>query len=186
KIFSELIQTDQYVGELFSINYETAKVQIHDNERKNVGGIPSLSFLIATRVNPSNSEIDFREEDSSIILLRVMDAAHLPNSAEAERIRVEAAQRISGEVEKHWDSDGAMDTKTRVYLGYAAVQCRIIGTFFLEENEKNPEAPLQINIGSDISNYYPNLILKDYKPMAQSLVSIINTLYHKIHNDYKY
>jgi hypothetical protein len=144
KIFSELIQTNQYVGELFSINYETARVQIHDNERKNVGGIPSLSFLIATRVNPSDSNIDFKEEDSSVILLRVMDAAQLPNSAEAERVRVEAAQRISGEVEKHWDSDGAMDTKTRVYLGYAAVECRIIGTFFLEEDDDNPEAPLKI------------------------------------------
>ncbi len=44
KIFSELVQTSQYVGELFSINYETAKIQIHDNERRKVGGIPSLSF----------------------------------------------------------------------------------------------------------------------------------------------
>jgi len=174
RIFSELIQTNQYVGELFSINYETAKIQIHDNERKNVGGIPSLSFLIATRVNPTDQTINFKEEDSSIILLRVMDAAQLPNSAEAERIRVEAAQRISGEIEKHWDSEGAMDTKTRVYLGYAAVECRIIGTFFLEGDEKNPEAPLKINFGSDISNYYPNRGLKVYKPNAKSLEKIVN------------
>ena len=174
RIFSDLIQTTQYVGELFSINYETARIQIHDNERKNVGGIPSLSFLIATRVNPADTSIDFREEDASIILLRVMDAAQLPNSAEAERIRVEAAQRISGEVEKHWDSDGAMDTKTRVYLGYAAVECRIIGTFFLEDDENNPEAPLKIKFGSDISNYYPNRGLKVYKPNAKALEKIVN------------
>ncbi|MBK9096842.1 MAG: DUF87 domain-containing protein [bacterium] len=173
KIFSELIQSNQYVGELFSINYETARVQIHDNERRNVGGIPSLCFLIATRVNPS-IENDFKEEDTSVILLRVMDAAQLPNSAEAERIRVEAAQRISGEIEKHWDSDGAMDTKTRVYLGYAAVQCRIIGIFFLEDDETNPEAPLQIKFGSDISNYYPNRGLKVYKPNAKSLERIVS------------
>jgi hypothetical protein len=47
--FKKLIQTKQYVGELYSINYETAKVQIHDRHRRDVGGIPSLSFLIATR-----------------------------------------------------------------------------------------------------------------------------------------
>ena len=33
--FGKLIQPTQYVGELYSINYETAKIQIHDNERKN-------------------------------------------------------------------------------------------------------------------------------------------------------
>lgn len=174
-IFSELIQPPQYVGELFSINYETAKVQIHDNERQKVGGIPSLSFLIATRINVEADEIDFKEEDASIILLRVKDAAQLPNNAEAERIRVESAQRISGETEKHWDADGVMDTKTRVYLGYAGVECRIIGTFYLDaQNEENPESPLQLKFGSDVSNYYPNRGLKVYKPNAKALQRIVN------------
>lgn len=173
--FSNLVQKSQYVGELFSINYETAKIQIHDNERKKVGGIPSLSFLIATRISPESDDIDFKEEDSSIILLRVMDAAQLPNSTDAERIRVESAQRISGETDKHWDADGIMDTKTRVYLGYAGVECRIIGTFYLDsEDDENPEALLRINFGSDISNYYPNRGLKVYKPNAKALEKIVN------------
>jgi len=47
-------------------------------------------------------------------LLRVMDAAQLPNSSEAERIRVETAQRVSGETDRHWDGEGIMDTKTRM------------------------------------------------------------------------
>ncbi|HDO23003.1 MAG TPA: hypothetical protein ENG86_09195, partial [Nitrospirae bacterium] len=84
KWFQSLIQKDQYVGELYSINYETAKIQIHDNERQKVGGIPSLSFLIATRVDPDSDDIDFKSEDASFVLLRVMDAAQLPNRAEAE------------------------------------------------------------------------------------------------------
>ena len=135
----------EYVGELFSINYEDAKVQIHDHERKKVGGIPSLSFLIATRVDPDRNDIDFKTEDASFILLRVMDAAHLPNSSEAERIRVETAQRVSGDTDTHWDGDGIMDTKTRVYLGYAGVQCRIIGTFFLESPDvENGNGKLQL------------------------------------------
>lgn len=171
--FGKLIQKSEYVGELYSINYETAKVQIHDSERRKVGGIPSLSFLIATRID-SEKDFDFKEEDSSIILLRVMDAAQLPNSAEAERIRVETAQRVSGEVDKHWDGDGAMDAKTRVYLGYAGVECRIIGTFFLDENAKDSKKPLNLKFGSDISNYYPNRGLKVFKPNAQALEVIVN------------
>ena len=172
--FKKLIQIEQYVGELYSINYESVKVQIHDKQRADVGGIPSLSFLIATRINPDSDKIDFKVEDSSIILLRVMDATQMPNSSEAERIRLETAQRVSGEPDKHWDSKGSMDEKTKVYLGYAAVECRIIGTFFFEENPSNVEGPLVLKFGSDISNYYPNRGLKVYKPNSKALEEIIN------------
>lgn len=176
KWFQQLIQKDQYVGELFSINYEKAKIQIHDIERKKVGGIPSLCFLIATRVDPDNENIDFTEEDTSFILLRVMDAAQLPNSSEAERIRVETAQRVSGDTDKHWDGEGIMDTKTRVYLGYAGIECRIIGTFYLEAStdETNLTKNLFLKFGSDVSNFYPNRGLKVYKPNGKALESIVN------------
>jgi hypothetical protein len=172
--FQKLIQTNQYVGDIYSINYETARVIIHDFYREKVGGIPSLSFLIATRVDPSKTDIDFKKEDASFVLLRVMDAAALPQDKEAERIRVETAQRISGETEKHWDDAGSMDLRTKNILGFAGVQCRIIGTFFLEENGQNGEAPLNLKFGSDISNYYPNRGLKVYKPNGKALEQIVN------------
>ena len=173
RIFQDLIQKDAYVGELFSINYENAKVQIHDNERQKVGGIPSLSFLIATRVDPDREDIDFKSEDASFILLRVMDAAQLPNSPEAERIRVETAQRVSGDTETHWESSGVMDPKTRVYLGFAGVQCRIIGTFYLDESN-GEQNKLRLKFGSDLSNFYPNRGLKVYKPNGKSLETVVN------------
>ncbi len=176
KWFQQLVQKSEYVGELFSIDYENAKIQIHDNERQKVGGIPSLSFLIATRIDPENAEIDFKEEDASFILLRVMDAAQLPNNSEAERIRVETAQRVSGDTDRHWDGDGIMDTKTRVYLGYAGVQCRIIGTFYLDTptEEQNKNSRLHLKFGSDLSNFYPNRGLKVYKPNGKALELIVN------------
>jgi len=175
KWFTKMIQKNEYVGELFSINYESAKIQIHDNERKKVGGIPSLSFLIATRIDPDLDNIDYKAEDSSFILLRVMDAAQLPNNSEAERIRVETAQRVSGDTNTHWDGDGIMDPKTRVYLGYAGVQCRIIGTFYLDDgNEENSHENLNLKFGSDISNFYPNRGLKVYKPNGEALRHIVN------------
>ncbi|MFW6224786.1 MAG: helicase HerA domain-containing protein [Bacteroidota bacterium] len=172
--FKKLIQPDEYVGDLYSINYETARVIIHDYYREKVGGIPSLSFLIASRVDPNSNDIDYKEEDSSFILLRVMDSASLPQDKEAERIRVETAQRISGETEKHWDDSGTMDLRTKNLLGFAGVQCRIIGTFYLEENTGNGEAPLNLKFGSDISNYYPNRGLKVFKPNGAALESIVN------------
>ena len=170
----KLIQTEQYIGDLYSINYETARVMVHDFHRQKVGGIPSLCFLIATRVDPKSDNIDFKSEDSSFILLRIMDSASLPQDKEAERIRVETAQRISGETEKNWDEKGAMDSRTRNLLGFAGVQCRIIGTFYLEENQPNSQSPLNLKFGSDISNYYPNRGLKVYKPNSSALEAIVN------------
>lgn len=177
--FKKLIQVSEQIGDLYSINYESARVIIHDSERKKVGGIPSLSFLIASRICPEDNNedfqrLDYKSEDASFILLRVMDSAPLPQDKEAERIRVETAQRVSGEPEKHWDGEGTMDGKTRVLLGYAGIQCRIIGTFYLEDQPDNVEAPLFLKFGSDISNYYPNRGLKVYKPNATALELIVN------------
>jgi hypothetical protein len=185
-IIGKLLIPEQYVGELYSINYETAKVQIHDKQRQNTGGIPSLSFLVATRINPSALQgINFDEEDTSLILLRVMDAAPLPNASEAERIRVETAQRVSGEIEKHWDSSETMDAKTRVYLGYSAIECRIIGTYFLEKASNESGGHIDLRFGCDISNFYPNRGLKVYKPTGESLESLINYIDPSVIEDHR-
>ncbi|MDR0603226.1 MAG: ATP-binding protein, partial [Bacteroidales bacterium] len=174
KWFQQLIQPENLVGDLYSINYETARVIIHDKHRHDVGGIPSLSFLIASRIDTNNSDIDFKAEDTSFILLRVKDAAALPQDKEAERIRVETAQRISGETDKNWDDASSMDVRTKNLLSFAGVECRIIGTFFLEENSQDSEAPLILKFGSDISNYYSNKGFKVYKPNGKALELIVN------------
>ncbi len=82
KLLAQLVDPAAYVGEVYSLGYEEALVQIHDYHRKQVGGIPALSFLLATRVS-SEAKIDVREEDASIVLLRVLDKAELPKAPEA-------------------------------------------------------------------------------------------------------
>lgn len=189
KWFQKLIQENQYVGELYSINYETAKVIIHDYHRKEVGGIPSLSFLIATRINPFIDEtINFTKEDSSIILLRVMDATLLPQDKDNERVKTETAQRLLGEKE-NWgiDLDKTIDTNTRqTLLAVAGIQCRIIGTFYLDlSNENQQDSDLGLKFGCDISNYYPNRGLKVYKPNAEALEKIVNFIDNSVLADYR-
>ena len=171
--FGSLLQKEQYVGEVFSIAYETARVQIHDFQRRHVGGIPALSFLLASRISTPVGEIKIEDEDSSVILLRVMDAAELPNSKHAESVRVETARNVSGETDRHWDSESAMDADTRMLLGYAGINCRILGTFYMEKDEGDAGKPV-LRFGSDISNYYPNRGLKVYKPVGDALADIVN------------
>ncbi|MGB9403727.1 MAG: DUF87 domain-containing protein, partial [Candidatus Acidiferrales bacterium] len=167
------IDGDAYVGEVYSIGYDEALVQIHDFNRQQVGGIPALSFLIATRVI-SGSIPDVRKEDSSIVLLRVLDQADLPNAQEALRVRVENAQRVSGELDKTFDHRDVMDPTTNNLLGYAGVRCRVIGTFYLDKLISEGEPKFEIVFGSDLSNYYPNRGLKVFKARGEVLRRIMN------------
>ena len=81
---------------------------------------------------------------------------------------------MSGE-DEHWDSAGVMDANTWHLLSYAGVRCRVIGTFYLEQNPKSEaEEDLVLKFGSDISNYYPNRGLKVYKPNERALANIVN------------
>ena len=125
-----LVEAEAYVGEVVSLGYNDAIVQIHDYHRKLVGGIPALCFLIGTRVSAAEV-LDPREEDASVVLLRVIDQADLPNAEEARRVRVETAQRVSGEVGLNWDDRAVMDATTHNLLSYAGIRCRVIGTFYM-------------------------------------------------------
>src|SRR6266404_6586839 len=167
-----LIEAEAYVGEIYSIGYEEALVQIHDYNRQQVGGIPALSFLIATRIIPRTTP-DVRKEDSSIVLLRVLDHADLPNSQEALRVRVENAQRVSGDLGKTFDHRDVMDPTTNNLLGYAGVRCRVIGTFYMDKLA-GEASKFELIFGSDLSNYYPNRGLKVFKARGEVLRRIVN------------
>ena len=172
-VLSGLVELDAYVGEVFSLAYESALVQVHDRHRMNAGGISALSFLLATRITPQDP-VDPRQEDTSVILLRVLDHADLPNAAEALRVRVETAQRVSGEVEKNWDHRDVMDPTTHHILSYAGLRCRVVGTFYIADLGENASQRFALSFGSDISNYYPNRGLKVFKPRADVLQKIVN------------
>ncbi|HOE10025.1 MAG TPA: DUF87 domain-containing protein [bacterium] len=168
-----LIEADAYVGEVVSLGYSEAILQIHDFHRRQVGGIPALCFLLASRVNPEMTP-DPREEDTSVILLRVMDHADLPNAEDARRVRVENAQRVSGELAVNWDDRTVMDATTHNLLSYAGVRCRVIGTYYMADLGTDSNPNWQLCFGSDISNYYPNRGLKVFKPRGEILAGIVN------------
>jgi hypothetical protein len=172
RLLKAMIQPSQYVGDVYSISYETASVQIHDRFRQDVGGIPSLCFLLATRISPSDDELDYQKEESSLILLRVMDSAPLPSDSMAERVRVELGQKVAGELEINWDHVKYMDGTTNYLLSFAGLHCRVLGTFFVDESPRLRR--LVLRFGSDLSNYYPNKGLKVYKPNEQALETIVN------------
>lgn len=170
---TNLVVDKAYVGEVYSLGYDEALVQIHDFHRQQVGGIPALSFLIATRIH-SGILTDVKREDASIVLLRVLDKADLPNAEEALRVRVESAQRVSGEVRHQWDDSTVMDATTHNLLSYAGVRCRVLGTYYMVNTDSESEPNYRLFFGSDLSNYYPNRGLKVFKPTGSVLEAIVN------------
>jgi hypothetical protein len=180
-LLHNVIEDASYVGEVFSLGYNEALVQIHDHHRQRVGGIPALAFLVATRITPGRVS-DVREEDSSVVLLRVLDQAPLPNADEALRVRVENAQRVSGELDRSWDHREVMDPTTHHLLSYAGVRCRVLGTFYIANmNDGQGGDDYRLMFGSDLSNYYPNRGLKVFKPRADRLGQIVNYRDPRIH-----
>lgn len=167
---SDLIQEEQYVGEVVNLAYQKAKIQINDSYRKKVGGVPAQCFLIATRLSAEESlnELSYDEEDCSVILLRVIDSTTLPGDMDKERILVEAVSTSHGEKE-HWDSM-IQDVATKNMMSFGALQCRVIGTFYMDEKGGN----YTLNFGNDLSNFYPNRGLKVYKPSDDALSKIVN------------
>jgi hypothetical protein len=174
EILYKLIQSGQYIGDVYSIGYDFANVQIHNFHRERVGGIPSLCFLIGTRIIPEKDEFDYQKEECSVLLLRVMDSIALPSDSEAERVRVEVSQKVSGETDIHWDDNKNMDAGTHHLLSFAGVKCRVLGTFFIDASQ-DPNK-LTLKFGSDLSNYYPNKGLKVFKPNEKALAEIVNYL----------
>ncbi len=190
-LLHKLFDADAYVGEVFSLGYEEALVQIHDVHRQRVGGIAALPFLVATRL-PSAQPADVRLEDSSVVLLRVIDQTALPNAAEALRVRVENAQRVSGELDRSWDHRDVMDPTTNQLLSYAGVRCRVLGTFYIADlpvegvtggENGTHSARYRLAFGSDLSNYYPNRGLKVFKPRSEALRTIVNYRDPRTHGD---
>ena len=77
---TQLIQPDQYVGETLKMDYRNITIVVHDHLRRKVGGIPHLSYLVATRLSQNNLSPP-QDEDSSAILLRVLGSAPLPSDS---------------------------------------------------------------------------------------------------------
>lgn len=169
QLLGRFVQADQYVGEVVSPGYDEMLIQVHDHYRKKAGGIPSLGLLVATRLAP-DADFDPADEDSTVILLRAMDGAPLPNQGEKENIRVQTAQQVTGE-KQHWDEAGVMDFHTAHELSYAGMKCTVLGTFYVVEAEPGR---LELRFGADIANFYPNRGLKVYKPVGAALDAIVN------------
>ena len=164
------IDPDRYVGDLISMDYDTAEVLIHDRLRQDVGGVPHGCLLAATRVKPGE-ELDLNEPQTSLVLLRALRASALPNDVEMKRARLEAGQRAA-DTPDNWDEAGKTDQFTLDQKRYAGAHCRILGTFRMHYASQFNR--WDFSFGGDINNFYAGQGMKVYKPAGLALERLAN------------
>ncbi len=157
-----LVQEENFVGWIYSINYERALVVSNDEWKHNVRGIPHNSFLIATSFDPKHFN-EVTEEDRQAILLRVNGSAKLPQDDEMIKTKIDGFQKAKSTFD---DGQEEYDVYTKSRMQFNGIDCRVLGTFFVRNEE--------LVLGSDIETFYSSLKLNVYMPKGKALEKIVN------------
>ncbi len=158
----ELVQDDNFIGWIYSINYEKALVISNDEWKYKVRGIPHNSFLIATSFDPKKFN-DISEEDKQVILLRVNGSSKLPQDDEMIKTKIDGFQKAKSTFD---DGQEEYDVYTKSRMQFSGIDCRVLGTFYVKNED--------LVLGSDIETFYSSLKLNVYMPKGKALEKIVN------------
>ena len=149
------LQTGLFVGRPFYLDYNRAHLLVADSWKLKAKGLPQGSFLLAYYEN--------EEDVSEAVLLRVLGPARLPTDNDMISSMVEYYKdnlRTSG-------AETQLDTFTRYEFGFSGLECRILGTFYRDENERT-------SFGADVENFYSAHNYSVVKPNDEVLELIAN------------
>ncbi len=144
------------VGVVYSMSYSRATIAIYDYDREAAGGLPKGGFLIAAK--PTG--------DEAFILLRILGETRLPAAAANDITREQAVETTAND--RPWPE--ALDAWTKDRLSLHGVECRILGTFLIDDQGKRKFA-------EDTDNYYAVSDLMVWKPDVATLDLIVNHIH---------
>lgn len=158
-----LVQPDNFVGWVYSIDYRKALVITNDSWKDHVSGIPHNSFLIAAAFNP-NKYGETLESEKEVILLRVTGVCKLPQDEDMIRTKIDNFQNQTDVYLS--DEQASFDNITKNRLQFGGLECRVLGTFYMKNQE--------LNLGSDIETFSISLRMNVYLPTREALGTIVN------------
>ena len=160
---AQLAQKENFVGWVYSIDYQNALVVTNDEWKYRVKGIPHNAFLIATAFDPDRFS-DTLEADREIILLRVIGSCKLPQDDDMIRTKIDNYQNQTSVYLEDAEKDFDSITKNKIQFG--GLNCRVLGTFYMKDNV--------LNLGSDIESFSVSMRLSVFIPKGKSLETIVN------------
>lgn len=161
----QLIQTRNFVGWIYYIDYDKAYVMTNDLWKSQASGVPHNCFLVAATFNPERY-VQTPEDEREVILLRVVGSAKLPQDDDLVRTKIDNYQQqtdIYGETNPR-----DYDDITRNQLQFGGLACNVLGTFYQREGE--------LWLGSDLESFATASRLNVYRPRESALEIIVNHL----------
>lgn len=159
---AKLLQPDNFVGWVYAIDYEFAYVMTNDLWKYRALGIPHNCFLVAASFDPQNLA-QTSEADLEVILLRVLGSAKLPQDDDLVRTKID---HFKDQKSVMGTPDRELDDITRNEMQFGGLKCRVLGTFFMDNDE--------LWLGSDLESFATATRLNVYRPHGEALSIIVN------------
>lgn len=152
-----------FIGNVFKLTYENAKILTNDAYKERVHGIPLNSFLLGATFNPSDFSSS-KEHERVVMLFRMIAPCDIPGDDDKVRTLIEHYQSKS-EIYSEDVRDG-IEPITHSWLQFGGLECEVIGSFYMNDKK--------LMFGADIEDYQSMTNIKVYKPMPNVLEYIVN------------
>lgn len=154
-IFKEGRDQKNFMGRPFYLDYNKANLLVADSWKNRVKGLPHGTFLLAFYEN--------EEEAAEAILLRILRPTKLPTDSDVIASMIEFYKdnlKTSGKESK-------LDEFTRYEFSFSGIECRVLGTFYKDEDNN-------LIYGADLENFYSAHNYSVYKATGKVLEVIAN------------
>jgi DNA helicase HerA-like ATPase len=155
-IFKQGRDPETFVGRPFYFDYARTKALVNDKWKASVGGIPVCAFLLASY----EGEPDVDE----MVLVRVLGPTALPTDSDVVASMVDYYKETAP---PSGSSQSKLDTFTKYEFQFSGLECRILGTFYRDDDGK----PV---FGADIDNFFSPHNYSLFKPTGKVLEYIVN------------
>ena len=140
-----------FVGRPFYLDFDRCNMLVADAWKHEAKGLPQGCLLLAYYEN--------EEEVSEVALLRVLKPCTLPTDA----------NMVSSMVEYYKDdlNTSDLDSFTKYEFSFSGMECRVIGTFYKDEDDK-------LHFGADVENFFSAHHYRVFKPSPEVLKLVVN------------
>lgn len=152
-LFKDVAADELFVGRPFYLDFDRLRFLSNDAWKHKVGGVPAGAFLLA--LYTGEAEVD------EAILLRVLKPTKLPTDDDVVAAMVDHYKETPA-------GDGRpLDSFTRAEFQFSGLECRVIGSFYRDEESR-------IRFAGDLDNFYAANNYRVAKPTGKVLEYIVN------------
>src|SRR5262249_9932923 len=160
---ARLVQTENFIGYVYSLSYEDALIITNDAWKSRVSGVPLNCFLLGATFDPDQFS-STPPADREVLLFRVTGTSPLPQHDDVLKAQIDQFCRRERIFSSSATDD--FDDFTWNEIQFGALKCRIVGTFYTVDGT--------LNLGSDIETFTSASRLRVFKPRGTSLEQVVN------------